>query len=713
MLRRLFQFRPGEARRALSLFAYLFLVVCSYVITKTTRDALFLERFPAAKLPWADIATAFAITIVMAAYLRVSRFASLPTLLVSTLALTIAASLGFWTLTRHGDPVWMLPTLYVWAGATGVLLPAQVWTLAAQVMTTREAKRLYAFVGAGPIAGAIAGGFITKAAATRFGTSSLLLITASLLAPCPLLLGIIWRARPAGGDEAHAAARKTSGTREAIRLIAASPHLRAVARLIAMSSIVTTIIAWQFRAVAKASISNTNELAAFFGMFNVYAGVLSLAAQLFLSSRLLRRFGLRTTLLVVPLALCFGSVGLIVMGGLAAAVFLKGTDQVLRYSVDRSTVELLYLPVPARSRSQAKAFIDTVVWRTGDATGALLVLVGVTFVHATLAELSAVALVAIAAWIAAAFTARRTYVDALRASIFEHRLDVERLTEQQAERSTIDVLTAALSSSDPVVRKDAIAALSASGDKTALARVEELAADPDRGVRAQALVYLARLGAADPLMRVDALDDVHEEALTSAIAHFLAQPGSPASADTIRALLDSSPPDTRRQIPELLERIGTPQAAEHLTDYLFDADPIMRLESVSALNRVSQAGEADAVEYELVEVVLDAEIMGHYRSYQEMAKRARAGEEVGAAQEEMGREVERIFRLVKLLLPDHDLHSAYVGVQSTNPTAHANALEFLEHALPPRLRTTLLPLIDPEVSIEERIAIAGRMLGSA
>ena len=70
---------------------------------------------------------------------------------------------------------------------------------------------------------------------------------------------------------------------------------------------------------------------------------------------------------MAPLALTFGSVGLIVTGGLAAAVFLKGTDQVLRYSVDRSTVELLYLPVGARIRSNAKAFIDTVVWRTGDA----------------------------------------------------------------------------------------------------------------------------------------------------------------------------------------------------------------------------------------------------------------------------------------------------------------------------------------------------------
>ena len=44
--------------------------------------------------------------------------------------------------------------------------------------------------------------------------------------------------------------------------------------------------------------------------------------------------------------------------------------------------------------------------------------------------------------------------------------------------------------------------------------------------------------------------------------------------------------------------------------------------------------------------------------------------------------------------------------------AHANALEFLEHALPARLRTMLLPLIDGEVSVDGRIAIAERMVGT-
>jgi hypothetical protein len=80
--------------------------------------------------------------------------------------------------------------------------------------------------------------------------------------------------------------------------------------------------------------------------------------------------------------------------------------------------------------------------------------------------------------------------------------------------------------------------------------------------------------------------------------------------------------------------------------------------------------------------------------------------------ESMDDELERIFRLMKLLLPRHDLHSAYFGLQSGNAIVHANALEFLEHAVPPRLRTLLLPLIDSEVSLEERMRLADRLFGA-
>ena len=78
----------------------------------------------------------------------------------------------------------------------------------------------------------------------------------------------------------------------------------------------------------------------------------------------------------------------------------------------------------------------------------------------------------------------------------------------------------------------------------------------------------------------------------------------------------------------------------------------------------------------------------------------------------MDKELERIFRLLKLIYPTKDFHSAYFGIQSTNPVIHDNALEFLENVLIPEFRGLLLPLIDSQVPVRQRVALANRTLGT-
>src|SRR5436309_6508340 len=181
MLGRLLQVRRGEAARALLLFTYLFLIIASSVITKANRDALFQEKFGSFWLPYVDMASAVIVAAAMGVYLRVSRRVAPRSLLVGTLLVSAAATVEFWFVARVREPVWMLPVLYVWASVAGVLLPAQVWTLANQVMTTREAKRLFGIVSGGAISGWIVGGFVTRAIANRSGTADLLLPCAAAL----------------------------------------------------------------------------------------------------------------------------------------------------------------------------------------------------------------------------------------------------------------------------------------------------------------------------------------------------------------------------------------------------------------------------------------------------------------------------------------------------------------------------------------------------
>ena len=120
--------------------------------------------------------------------------------------------------------------------------------------------------------------------------------------------------------------------------------------------------------------------------------------QLLFTTRFLRRFGIGTALFMLPATVLMGSVGLVAFGTLAAVTTLKSCDQVLRYSLDQSTRELLYLPLAARVKIQVKWFLDTVVWRLGDGLSGLAVLVCATLLHMPARQISWVVLVLVSVW---------------------------------------------------------------------------------------------------------------------------------------------------------------------------------------------------------------------------------------------------------------------------------------------------------------------------
>ena len=183
--------------------------------------------------------------------------------------------------------------------------------------------------------------------------------------------------------------------------------MRAIAAVICISSLVTTLTGWQFLALMQQFLVKKDAIAAFYGEFNFYAGVLSLLFQLLLTTRFLRRFGIGTALFVLPVTVLLGSTGLVILGTLGAAVALKGCDQVLRYSLDKSTTELLYLPLSVRIKLQVKWFIDTVIWRLGDGLAGLTVLIFATTLHWPARQISWIALLLVAGWLAAVAVARR------------------------------------------------------------------------------------------------------------------------------------------------------------------------------------------------------------------------------------------------------------------------------------------------------------------
>jgi AAA family ATP:ADP antiporter len=847
-IERALNIHPGDLGRGTLLCSCLFLIISSYVIGKVARDALFLARFQAVQLPYADIASAVLVGFVVAGYVYLSRRVSLRNLLVGSQLFFASNCALFWALAHYYHLIWLFPIFYVWVGIFGVLGPTQVWTLANYALTTREAKRVFGMVGGGGIGGAIFAGFFSKTVAKAFGTESLLLGMALLLLTCSLLMLVMWQTGQvqAGDPDEDGARTADSGLRNlrhSMRLVTASPYLRAIAAVICISSFVTTLTGWQFKAIAKHFLVNKDALAVFFGNFYFYVAVLALLLQLLATTRCLRKFGIGALLFVLPLVVLAGSASLLVLGTLGAVVFLKGGDQVLRYSVDKSVVELLYLPVPSTVKLQAKWFIDTVIWRMGDGLAGITVLVFATFLHLPARQISWLALVLVAGWLVAVSVARRQYVVTLEDSISRHRIDVEQASTLALDRSTSDVLTARISASDPNeilyalslleverkraehpavrgllshpdkdVRQKALTILDTSGDKSVLAEVQQLLKDPDLNVRTEAMLYLAHHAHMDPLTVIEELGDFADFSVRSAMVSYLAREGEAQNLETSRQILEgmvrepglesqrtrveaakllgelpdcfdpllstlvsdsalpvareairsvgklrkrrmapdlldllanhelaadaakalgqfgnaivgslqdhladpSVPIVSRREIPAILVSLGTAAATHVLNENLLERDTTLRFHIISALNKLHRLHPEVEQDTQMLETALAGEIIGHYRSYQILAKLNPVGDSqepmTRALNESLQQELERIFRLLGLLYPRLDVHSAYLGLQAKKVTVYDNALEFLDNVLKPQMRAMLVPLLDGRISVAERAAIADRFV---
>jgi hypothetical protein len=164
----------------------------------------------------------------------------------------------------------------------------------------------------------------------------------------------------------------------------------------------------------------------------------------------------------------------------------------------------------------------------------------------------------------------------------------------------------------------------------------------------------------------------------------------------------------------VLLALGTPAAASVLLDNLLQSDTTLRFRTIAALNKLCQQNSQIELDLQMLETVLAAEILGHYRSYQILATIGITTDGVAplarAMKESIQQELERIFRLLNLLHPRLDLHSAYVGLQSTSVSVHDNALEFLDNVLKPQLRDMLVPLLDSKVTVAERAQLAQRLV---
>ncbi len=131
-------------------------------------------------------------------------------------------------------------------------------------------------------------------------------------------------------------------------------------------------------------------------------------------------------------------------GGLLAIVLLKGVDGSLRHSLQRTSSELLYVPLSERIRARAKLLIDLLAQRGGQGVASLLILLLVSLGKGEIAFALTIQVLG-ALWLLASVKVSRRYLDLFRTTLRAGRLD-DRGDLPELDVSALKALLQALSS---------------------------------------------------------------------------------------------------------------------------------------------------------------------------------------------------------------------------------------------------------------------------
>ncbi len=425
--RQVFDIRTGEAGRAFSMAAYLLLVLFAYYILKPVSRALFLARFDIDRVPYLHILIALVGGIFATYYSKAAAKWSLRAAVTWTTAAAIGCLILFWWILQMKIP-WMLYVFNIWASLFGVVTVAQGWLVAANVFDARAAKRLYGLVGLGAVVGAWAGSGFTAFMVKHLAPATLLLVCATLmlLAYGAFRIAIAQKGVSLAGVRAEASGGEAESftARGMVRDIVHTRHLQVIILIVLITFLVDVMVEYQLQAAAKIEYGDdASGITRFMGGYFLWQNLATFFLQLFLTSVMVRAFGVGGTLLVMPVSIGLASLGALFLSGIYAAALVRMVEASSRYSFNRAGMELLYLPLPTELRNRTKAFVDIAFDRAGRGIGGMA-LVGLTWLGVGPKQLPLVVAALCAVWVVLARLAHREYARTIRRRLERRRLDL-------------------------------------------------------------------------------------------------------------------------------------------------------------------------------------------------------------------------------------------------------------------------------------------------
>jgi len=369
--------------------AYYFLVLCAYYVIRPIRDDMGAAS-GVENLAWLFTGTLLGMLLVHPLYTSLVSRLTRRRFISWTYRFFILNLVLFFLVFRSVDAsqaIWVGRVFFIWTSVFNLFVVSVFWSLITDVFRPGQGKRLFGVVAVGGTIGAMLGATITTSLVGVLGSINLLLVSALILELAVRASHVLDGAESAmraaeveSEDPASAAAVAAvdsskavigGGVMDGIRHILSSPYLMGIATLILFYTISSTFLYFQqVDIVSRVFEGDSARRTQVFGAMDIAVNVLTLLAQLFLTGRVMKWFGVGFALAFLPVVTLLGFSILSVAPVLWVLIGFQVLRRAGNFAIQRPGREALFTVLPRTDKYKAKNFTDTFVYRLGDQVGA-------------------------------------------------------------------------------------------------------------------------------------------------------------------------------------------------------------------------------------------------------------------------------------------------------------------------------------------------------
>lgn len=399
-LSKLLNVAPGEWKLVLALFVLFVIDTLVLELSDVVATAGFISQVGVSGILWLWVIDMLITLIVTSAFAsvidRMSRVKLMAWLLGGLTTLYLVLQILF----HAGAPSWLTyPALYILADVQLSVFPLIFWTLANDVYSMSDGKRLFPVIGAGSALGSILGNGLAAGAAVVIDQSggselNLLIVAAALLVSG---IPVLWFAFRHQTIRARQARDPQASVRETMRVgtdfFKNVPFFKYLAVVMLLAGLALTIVEYNFLSVTEQSLTTDLQFQAFYGTYKLVLIVSVFLGQGVLTGRLLKKVPVKNAFMVLPVTLVIVAGGMLLVPGLLGAALGRFLARLIQRGWDDLARKSVQGMIPDERRGRVSIMMDSYFYTIATLVGCLTL--GALQLAASLGWLSADGAVAV------------------------------------------------------------------------------------------------------------------------------------------------------------------------------------------------------------------------------------------------------------------------------------------------------------------------------